>query len=210
MEVNFGESFFESFKRMINRERWYWKIWDFVRYDAPRFFKNIWIFRKALWNYRWWSGHHAILPLIQTALTDISAKIEIRGIEETTSANKKIAAMRRASEIMQHFIKDDFTELAEKELGEIVHHPWEFEPVPDKEGFVQLIDKDTPEEKEHNRKVFTRSREIEESMWAELFHILKGQDFSKFEEAPKDMKHADQWDHWQKQFDGSGMRGWWD
>jgi hypothetical protein len=37
MEVKMADSFFESLERMANRERWYWKTWDFVRYDFPKF-----------------------------------------------------------------------------------------------------------------------------------------------------------------------------
>jgi hypothetical protein len=66
----------------------------------------------------------------------------------------------------------------------------------------QLVDKDTPEEKEHNRKIFERSREIGEAEWAELWEILKGQDYEKFEN--------DEEKSWNSQFDGSGLRGWWD
>jgi hypothetical protein len=90
--------------------------------------------------------------------------------------------------------------MAEKELGELMIHDWEFEPVPDKPGYSQLVDNDTDEEKEHNKKVFNRAREIGEQEWNELFEILKGQDTSKFD---KDID-------WYKQFDGSGLRGWWD
>jgi hypothetical protein len=90
--------------------------------------------------------------------------------------------------------------MAESELGEIIHHDWEFEKVTDKPEYYTLIDKDTPEEKEHNRKVFARAREIEQQEWDELFQILKGQDYTTFDNN-KD---------WNKQFDGSGIKGWWD
>ena len=48
--------------------------------------------------------------------------------------------------------------------------------------------------------MFDRAREIEEEQWAELYEILKGQDYTKFD------KEVD----WYKQFDGTGLRGWWD
>ena len=49
-------------------------------------------------------------------------------------------------------------------------------------------------------KVFKRSREIEKETWDEIWEILKGQDCSEFD---KDID-------WEKQFDGTGIRGWWD
>jgi hypothetical protein len=200
METNFAPTFFDSIKRIINRQKWYWKTWDFLRYDMPRFFKNIWLFRKDLYNYRWYSGQHYVLPFMKTALIDMATKIDERGLEVEHSKSKKVDKMVRAAYLMECFIKDDFIELAEKELGELILHSWDFEPVPDKPGYSQLVDKDTPEEKEHNSKVFLRARKIEEQMWDELWTIIKGQDYTKFD------KNID----WDKQFDGSGLRGWWD
>jgi len=208
MEVKFADSFFDSFERMVNREKWYWKTWDFLRYDMPRFFRNLWMFRKDLYNYRWYSGQHAVLPFMKTALMDMASKIDERGMEVEKSKDKKVAKMYRAAFIMERFIEDDFIEIAEQELGEIVHRKFEFEDVPDKPGFCQLVDNETPAEKEHNSKVFKRAREIESQMWKELWTILEGQNHSHFEvflDKSKDKKNA--WDNW---FDGSGLRGWWD
>ena len=110
METNFAPTFFDSLKRMINRQRWYWKTWDFLRYDMPRFFRNLWIFRKDLYNYRWYSGQNAVLPFMKTALNDMAAKIDERGIEVEHSKSKKIGKMLRAAYIMERFIEDDFLE----------------------------------------------------------------------------------------------------
>jgi hypothetical protein len=200
MKIEASDSFFDSVKRMINRESWYWKTWDFLRYDMPRFFKNLWLFRKDLYSYRWYSGDQAVLPFMQTAIMDMAANLDKRGHEVEEFRSKKVVKMWRAALLMDHFIKDNFVELAEKELGDIIHHDWEFEPSPDHDGAFILVDGETLEEKEHNRKVFTRAREIEESMWAELWGILEGQDYRKFS------KKID----WNEQFDGSGLRGWWD
>ena len=200
METNFAPTFFDSVKRMVNRQRWYWKTWDFLRYDMPRFFRNLWMFRKDLYNYRWYSGQNAVLPFMKTALTDMTDKIDKRGWEVEHSKSKKLDKMVRAAYLMERFIEDDFLELAEKELGEVICHGFDFEPVPDKPGYSRMIDKETDEEKEHNSKVFDRAREIEEQMWDELWTIIQGQDYTKFD------KDTD----WDKQFDGSGLRGWWD
>jgi hypothetical protein len=200
MKIEASDSFFDSVKRMINRESWYWKTWDFLRYDMPRFFKNLWLFRKDLYSYRWYSGDQAVLPFMQTAIMDMAANLDKRGHEVEESRSKKVMKMWRAALLMDHFIEDNFVELAEKELGDIIHHDWAFEPSPDHDSAFILIDGETLEEKEHNRKVFRRAREIEESMWAELWNTLEGQDYRKFS------KKID----WNEQFDGSGLRGWWD
>jgi hypothetical protein len=210
METNFAPTFFDSVKRMVNRQRWYWKTWDFLRYDMPRFFRNLWMFRKDLYNYHWYSGQNAVLPFMKTALTDMADKIDKRGWEVEHSKSKKLDKMRRAAYLMERFIEEDFIELAEQELGKVICHGFDFEPVPDKPGYSRMVDKETDEEKEHNSNVFARSREIEDQMWAELWTILKGQEYSDFDKIKGDAKMKEQDDLYNNWFDGSGLRGWWD
>jgi hypothetical protein len=199
MEIKFADSFGDSLKTLIRHNTWWYKTYDLFRYDLPRFFKNIWTFRKALWNH-YWFDHHGTLMFLETGLTHISNTVEKYGHEVDESRLKKIDAMRRAIQLIQNYNNDSYVDMAETELGELVLHDWEFEPVPDKPEYSQLVDKDTPEEKEHNKKVFDRAREIEKQEWDELFVILKGQDYTKFD---KDID-------WYEQFDGSGIKGWWD
>jgi hypothetical protein len=201
MKVKFADTFFDSVERMINREKWYWKTWDFLRYDMPRFFRNLWLFRKDLYNYRWYGGQHSVLPFMKTALMNMADMIDERGLEVTKSKDKKVAKMYRAAFLMERFIEDDFVDIAEQELGKLVIHGFEFEPVPDKPGYSRLVDKETSEEKEHNNKVFERAREIEEQMWIELWTILQGQSYTHLS------KENQSWDEW---FDGSGLNSWWD
>ena len=199
MEIKFADSFGDNLKTMIKHNTWWYKTYELFRYDLPRFFKNIWRFKKLLWNHYWWD-HHGTLAFFEVALTHMSDNIEKHGNEVDESRLKKVAAMRRVVELIKNYNEDNYINMAEKELGNLILHDWEFEPVPDKPDYSQLVDKDTPEEKEHNRKVFKRAREIGEQEWSELFVILKGQDYTKFD---KDID-------WNKQFDGSGLRGWWD
>jgi len=205
MKIETTDTFFNSVKRMVNREKWYWKTWDFLRYDMPRFLKNLWLFRKDLYNYRWYSGQQAVLPFMKTALMNMAANVDVYGMEIEISKSKKVMKMWRAAKLMEHFIEDNFIELAEEELGELIMNGFEFEPVPDKPGYSQLIDKDTPEEKDHNTKVFARANEIEESMWSELWSILKGQNPAEIKSSPETTEK--EYDDW---YDGSGLRNWWD
>ena len=48
------------------------------------------------------------------------------------------------------------------------------------------------------------------NMLKELFEILEGQDYSKFEKYIEGGKYKDSHDLWISQFDGSGIKGWWD
>lgn len=201
MEVNFADSFEDSLKTMISHNTWWYKTYNLFRRDIPNFVKNVWRFRKPLWNHSWWDNH-ASLEFLQVSLTHMADNIEKYGIEIDGPRLKKVEKMRRASQLIQNYINDSYSEMAESELGELILHDWEFEDIPDKPGFSRLVDKETPEEKEHNTKVFKRAHEIESQEWNELFEILKGQDVNKFD------KDYD-WD-WDKQFDGSGLKYWWD
>ncbi len=155
---------------------------------------------------------HLNLKFLEIGLTNISDTVEKYGNEVDGPRLKKVAAMRRAIELIKNYNEDNYIQMAEKELGELVHHDWEFEPVEDKPGYSRLVDKDTDEEKIHNRKVFERAHEIEEQEWNELFKILKGQDYKEYRElydaqTEEDKKERELWNEW---FDGSGIKGWWD
>jgi hypothetical protein len=199
MEIKFTDTFAKSLKKLYWQNTWLYKVYSFFRYDLLRFFKNIWKFRKALYNH-YWFDHHGTLMFMEIGLTDIANNIEKHGIEVDSSRLKKVEKMRRAIQLIKNYNEDLYIEMAEKELGELVMHDWEFKATDDNPDLFELVDKDTPEEKEHNRKVFARAKEIGEQEWKELFSILEGQNYTKFD----DNKDFD------NQFDGSGLRGWWD
>ena len=142
----------------------------------------------------------------------MSDNLEKHGNEIDLPRFKKVAAMRRAIELIRNYNEDLYIEMAEAELGEVIHYDWEFEDIEDKPGYSRLVDKETEEEKAHNRKVFERSREIGEQEWKELWRILQGQDhkeYQKISESLTEGEHKDE-DHYHKWFDGTGLRGWWD
>jgi len=202
MKTNFTDTFFESFERMINRQRWYWKTYDLFRYDLPNFFRNLWLFRKNLWNHTWYNGDGSILPWVKTAVDDMTWKIETRGHEVDESRMKKVAKMKRLSYLIDVCVHDKFIEEAEKELGiEMILHPWEFVSAEGHEGSYELLDKDTPEEKEHNHKILERSHQIQKEYWEELCYIIKGPDYDTIRESGEDFY---------EKLDGTDIRGWWD
>ncbi len=212
MEVKFADTFMESLDRLIKSERWYNKAWQWIRRDVPHFWKNVWKFRDALSRHHWWD-YHGTLKFMEIAINDIAVNVETKGLEVDESRLKKVAAMKRVVEILKNVNEDRYIEMAEAELGEIIHHPWEFEDVPDKPGYSQLVDKETPAEKRHNSKVYNLSRKLEESEWKELFELLHGQNYKKFNTLFKKHKKAgmkDDRDLWNDWFDGSGLKGWWD
>lgn len=207
MEIKFADTFGKSINRLIMQQTWWYKTYEFFRYDTPRFFKNIWLFRKVLWNYRWWDYRYS-LEAFRTSL-EIMEKGMHGGLEVFESRHKKIQKMQRVIQLIKNVEEDNYIAAAEAELGEIFRHDWEFEDAPDLPGYFQLVDKNTEEENAHNRKVYDRADEIEKEEWDELFTILKGGDYKAYHATltEEEKMNRDSYDNW---FDGSGLKGWWD
>jgi hypothetical protein len=192
MKAEFKDSFFESVEKLIWYDTNLWKVWSAIRYDIPLFFKNVWRFRKELYNHQWWD-YRFTLEMLYRSLSIMVVKLEKDGNEEDVSRGKKVAKIKRALELIKHKLDDDYVERAEVELGELSYKPIRFEPVEGKEGLYSMVDDDTPAERKHAKKVYKRARDIEETEWKELWDIFKGKKFTTFEK-----------------FDVSDLRGWWD
>ena len=54
MEVKFANSFSKSLKTLAWHHHPIYKFYEFFRYKIPMFFKNVWFFRKELWQFRPW------------------------------------------------------------------------------------------------------------------------------------------------------------
>jgi len=210
MDIVFADTFAKSLRKLRIHERWYLKLIDLVRYDIPRFCTNVWQFRKELWN-NYEFDSNGSLRMLKKSLERTANCLEFHGHEIEEPRNKKVQKMRRAIEILEHHIEDDFLELAEKELGYELVSRWNFSK-PDEKGMVALLDDETDEEKAKNKALFELSRKIEKDTWKELFRILEGQDYDDYQEYIKDMTEEEKKkeDLWYKWFDGSGLKGWWD
>lgn len=211
MKVGFVSSFEKILRKLIWHESWVYKVYAFFRYDIAHFVKNVWRFRKPLADHRWWD-HHATLAFMEVALTHMADNLEVRGIEIDLPRMKKVKKIRRAVQLIKNYNEGRYIEMAEAELGKIANRCLEFEKVPDKPGYLQIVDKDTPEERAHARKVYNRARELEEAEWEELWQILRGQDHKEYYKLYKSLTDEEkkETDHYYKWFDGTGMKGWWD
>jgi hypothetical protein len=207
MKVEFKDTFFESVKDLIWHDTKLWKVWAFIVRGIPNFFGNIWKFRKELYNHQWWDYRYT-LEMLYRSLVIMEKQLSVKGIEVHVSRDKKLTKIRRAIELLDNRLGDNYVEQAEKELGELYSNPWEFEPTDD--GNYRLIDNDTKDEKEHNSKVFKLAATIDDKEWRELWNIFKGQSMLDFKKYTKTLSKEEQetaWDNW---FNGSDMRGWWD
>ena len=127
--------------------------------------------------------------------------LEFHGMEIDETRLKRVEKMKRVIELIKSLDESDYIDRAEQQLGKLKNLT----------GWANDVD-DTPEEREHNKKVFDLSSKIEEDEWEELFNILKGQNHQEYvklmESTSKEEKMKT--DLWTKWFDGSGMKHWWD
>jgi len=108
--------------------------------------------------------------------------------------------MKRCAYLLNLFADGEFVDVAEKELGLEMTFRDHFEPLEDRPELYKLVEDLTEEEKKINERILRRAHDIQKKGWKELMHLLKGQNYSKFN---KKSEFLDQ-------FDGSGIRGWWD
>lgn len=200
MEIKIADSFWESLKKLKRQETWWYKTYEVFRYKIPMFFENIWYFKKELWEFRSWD-HTFNLMLLGRSLEKTANTIEFYGHEVDVTRLKKVEKIKRAVEIIRGINEDNYLDRAQKELGELKNIG----------GWYTDIE-DTPEEKEHNRKVFDLSNKIAADEWDELFSILKGQNHEEYcklidNATEEEKRKSNLWDKW---YDGSGMKHWWD
>lgn len=188
MEIKFADSFFESLKTLKRHNTWWYRTYRTITEDIPQFFKNIYLFRKELYQHRWWDYSFTLMTLKRSLEIQLSG-MEKEGWEVRETLDKKIIKMKRVIEILDHKIEHNYLELAEEKLGPL--HDWDF-----------LEDNLNEEEKTHNKKIYTLAQEIEKKDWKELWRILKGQDYSSY-----DSKKDREFNDW---YDGSGITSWWD
>ena len=88
MDVKFADTFLPSLKKLINRQRWYWRVYDTMRYDLPRFIRTFYKHRMDLWNSRPWDSVGS-LRFMKTHLTVLANHLEKYGHEVEESKKKR-------------------------------------------------------------------------------------------------------------------------
>lgn len=200
MNIVFADSFYESLKKINRHSTWWYKTYSFFRRDLPNFLKNIWFFRKELWSFRSWD-YSFNLKLLSRSLEKTANTLEFYGNEIEEPRMKKVVKIKRVVEIIQSLDESNYIERAEKQLGELRN----------RNGWFSEIE-DSPEDKEHNKKVFDLASKIEEDEWNELWDILRGQNRDEYKSimenaSEEEKRNLSLWDKW---YDGSGMKHWWD
>jgi len=178
-------------------------IWDFFRYDIPYGVKNIFFFWKVIWRFRPWDSSYQ-MRILARSLEPLAHTLEHYGNEVEGPRLKKVAKIKRAIEILNRQADSDYIELAEEKLGRSID--LSYGPFGNKPG------KETKEVSKLNSEIYSLSNELEEQEFEELFRILQGQKYSQFimlyDRAKENgSSESELWDKW---FDGTGIKGWWD
>jgi hypothetical protein len=184
-----------------------YRIWEFIRYGILRFFGNIWRFRKELYSHQWYDYRYT-LEMLHRSLTIMVDKLEKNGMEENVSRSKKVDKIKRAIKLLNNRLNDNYIDQAEAELGKLHLKPLESEDLGN--GTSRLLDTNTKEENEHNKRVFKLSSTIDDREWRELWNIFKGQSILDYKKHLKTIPTEEQGDEWNKWYNGSDRRGWWD
>ena len=137
------------------------------------FFKNVWRFRKPLYQFRWWD-YHSLLQFMQISIEHMVDETKTKSIEVDSTHIPKVTKMERASEILKNQL-DNYVYLgmAEEKYGKLIDKDGNFIPLDSNPDLFTYEDKLTDEERKHNSKVFEYSAELEESEWEEFCNILK-------------------------------------
>lgn len=204
MEVKFAPSFFKSLKKLRRQNTWWYKVYEFFRYDLHNGIKNIIFFWPVIWRFRSWDANFQ-LRILARSLKPLAHTLEHYGNEVEVPRMKKVAKIKRAIEILENQTQDDYIEIAEKELGYEVDMTYGIFGSKDGEDEPQTI-------RDANTKIYSLADDIKEREWKELWTILQGQDYTEYAALLKNMSKEEQRkeDHWDKWFDGTGARGWWD
>jgi uncharacterized protein YydD (DUF2326 family) len=163
---------------------------SFFLISIPGVIKNIWVFRKVILHWKWWD-YYFLLELIKISVSEMSVNFEKKGTEHHDSKIKKIEKMNRLVELIERIQEGDYLSKAETELN-LKYSYGEFKKSGNEFAYVMEF---TEEQEESNKKISSLATDLDNEDWCEIFEILKGQNL-------KDIEIGE--------FDGTGLRTWWD
>lgn len=201
--------FIRIWKWITDKFIWTENLYDLFRYNIPYFIKNLWNFKKILWNHRDWDFVYTLI-LMQQSIKHLKNNVN-NGYEVDISKNKKVVQIDRVLELLENHIQDTFIEQAEKIHGKLIHHPFKFNDIGN--DLVEIIYQDTETEMEHNSKIYDYSHKLEKEQWDELWDIIKGNNPNPYDNnyitidvdelIEEEEEKYNEWDN------GSDARGWW-
>jgi hypothetical protein len=177
--------------------------WEFIRWDIPRFFKNIWRFRRELKSFGGWDRYYTISMLRRSLITQKESMEKFSNEYEPT-LRLKLYYMKRAIYLTDCILEDKFHDMAEARLGyKTVFRDFKFEPIEGSTSKRLVFDEESEEERQANWKIFEESSKIEKEVWNELFDILKGDIYNV------DMYTEHKGKAYEDVHNGKGLINWW-
>ena len=86
MKVQLQDSFFKSLKTLEWHSRPIYRFYSLFRYRLPGFIKNVWSFRRELWQHRWWD-YSFTLMMLKRSLEIQEEGMRLKGMEEIGRAH---------------------------------------------------------------------------------------------------------------------------
>ena len=204
MDIVFAPSFFKSLKKLRRHGTWWYKTYEFFRYDLHNGIKNIIFFWRVIWRFRSWDANFQ-MKILARSLEPLAHTLEHHGNEVEIPRMKKVAKIKRAIEILNNQTQDNYIDIAERELGYEIDMTYGIFGVKDGEEEPQSV-------KDANSKVYLLADEIKEKEWQELWKIFEGQNINAYIMLTDRLSQEEkrEKDHWNEWFDGTGIDGWWD
>lgn len=169
MEVKFADTFWPSFKRMIDSENpWKWRFWVHKWYDLKYVIKNYIKYFRIVARMRPWESK-SVIEMMRFQISHLCNYMEKYSDEVKESLQPKIEKMKRFVELADHYLEEDYRDRCGFD------HNWEFrfEDDPEHEGFSYLLTDESEEQKEKNSKALKEAYKLEEMEWNEMIELLK-------------------------------------
>lgn len=165
MEVIIKDTFWKSFKKMINSEKpWKWQFWVEQYHNFRWAIKNLFKYFRIVTRMRPWDYRYN-LEMLQFQTKVLCDNIEKYGNEVDETRLPKIEKMKRFIELAENCIEDNHADRCGWEAGNL-----NFINTP--EGMKIEFD-ENEKSKKRNSKVLQDSYELAESEWHEMIDILK-------------------------------------
>jgi hypothetical protein len=145
------------------------RIYDFFRYNLPRFIKNFWVFRKDIYYFRP-DIENSHLWFLHTSLTETLKMHMNNHIEGDIVHDKIIQQIQRAIVLLTIHINDTYLDEAKKILRLKYNNTFSM-PIYDPAIGDTISAK--------NIMLMEQAFKLEERNWEELWQIIKGQNLKE-------------------------------
>lgn len=169
MKVNFADTFWPSFKRMLDSENpLRWSYWTHKWYDLRWAIRNYVRYFRVVAGMRPWDSH-SVITMMKFQIDHLSKTMEKSSMEVEETMNPKLDKMNRFVELADHYLEEDYAD----RCGFDHDYDFTFEPVEGEPNLSQLGSTETKEQAKNNRRAIKEAHELGEKEWEEMIELLK-------------------------------------